>query len=205
MSCRKSIRQRAGFTLVEMIVAMGVFSIFMAGLMASWTAVQTTAVNAMTYAQRQNDQMRVVDYMKRDIRRATTVAIYNGATLVTGTTTFGSELRLTIPDYYADSREEDNAMGTKTANVPTVVSGSVCYGTALTVRYYVVNGAVFRNEAGTLRTIGAASGAFALSFKNETDGSVRCRSIYNQPMQGGAGRTLRRQLDILGYQRSQLQ
>lgn len=195
----------AGFTLAEIMVAMGVFSIFMAGLMASWTAVQTTAVNAMAYSQRQNDQMRVIDYVRRDVRRASLVEIYNGATLVTGTATFGNELRLTIPDYYADGREEDNAIGTKTPNPPAMVSGSVSYGTALTVRYFASGGAAVRSEAGVSRTIGAAAGAFALSFKHETDGSIRCRLDYDQPMQGGAGRSLRRQLDALCFQRAKLQ
>ncbi len=195
----------AGFTLVELVVATGCFSLFMVGLMASWTAVQTTSVNAFAYAQRQNDQMRVFDYVKRDIRRATNVEVYNGATLVTGTTTFGTELRLTIPDYYADSREEDNAIGTKATTTPTYASGAVAYGTALTVRYYVFNGAAIRNEGGTSRTIGAAAGAFALSFKNETDGAVRCRVLYDQRLQGGKTRTLRRQVDALGYPRKLLQ
>ncbi len=195
----------AGFTLAELVVAMGVFSIFMAALMSSWTAVQTTAVNAMTYAARQNDQMRAVDYLKRDIRRASLVEIYNGGALVTGTATFGDELRLTIPGYYADAREEDNAIGTKTTNAPAMVSGSVAYGTALPVIYSIQAGAVVRNEAGVARTIGAAAGAFVLTFKNETNGSIRCRMIYDQPMQGGAGRTLRRQLDVLCLQRAKLQ
>lgn len=191
--------------MVEVTVAMGVFSIFVAGLMASWTAVQTTAVNATSYAMRQNDQMRIIDYLKRDVRRATTIELYNGATLVTDTTTFASELRLTIPDYYTDSREEDNVYGSKAPSVPTMSGTSIGYGTALTVRFYVLSGAAVRNEAGTVRTIGAAAGTFALSFKNETDGSVRCRVAYAQPMAGGAARTLPRQLDVLCYPRFQLQ
>jgi type II secretory pathway pseudopilin PulG len=191
--------------MAEVIVAMGVFCLFMAALMASWTAVQTTAVSALTYSDRQNDQMRVLDYLKRDVRRATTVEIYNGATLVSDTTTFGTELRVTLPDYYADSREEDDPIGPKAMNAPTIVAGDVCYGTAFTVRYYILNGAAVRNEAGTSRTVGAASGAFALSFKNETSGAVRCRLAYVQPMPGSGSRTLQRQLDVLCFPRSQLQ
>ncbi|MCE9609491.1 MAG: type II secretion system GspH family protein [Chthoniobacter sp.] len=192
MIFHKNRRQTAGFTLVEVIVAMSVFSIFMAGLMVSWTAVQTTAVKALAYSQLQNDQMRVLDYLKRDLRRATKVEIYNGATLVTDTTTFGSELRLTIPDYYADSREEDNTHGPKTPTQPTMPDTSICYGTALTVRFFSLNGAALREEAGISRTVGAATGAFTLSFKNETDGSIRCRVGFLQ----GRG-TLRRQLEVL--------
>lgn len=202
MRSRNTTGQNAGFTLAELVIAMGCFSLFMAGLMASWTAVQSTAVNAIAYAQRQNDQMRVFDYLKRDIRRATKVEIYNGATLITDTATFGPELRLTIPDYYADTREEDNAIGTKATNAPTYAAGSVAYGAPLTVRYYVSNGAAIRNEAGNLRTIGAAAGAFVLSFKNEADSTIRCRVYYDQRMQGGKTRTLRRQVDLLGYPRT---
>src|SRR5437762_7444725 len=98
---------------------MAVFCIFAAALLATWVALGTSAMNTTSYAQRQNDQMRVFDYLKRDIRRASNIDIYNGATLVTDTS-FGTELRLTIPDYYADSREDDNASGANTPNTPTL-------------------------------------------------------------------------------------
>lgn len=184
---------------------MGVFSLFMTALLTTWRSLTATALNTTAYAQRQNDQIRVLDYLKRDIRRATKVEIYNGATLVTGTTTFGTELRLTIPDYYADSREEDNAIGTKTANTPAVAAGTVTYGTALTVRIYALNGAIVRNEAGTSRSVASAAGAFVPSFKRETTGAIRCRILFDQPMRGGKARTLRRQVDTLCVPRSELQ
>lgn len=170
-----------------------------------WSALSFTALNATAYARRQNDQMRVLDYVKRDIRRATKVELYNGATLVAGTTTFAPELRLTIPDYYADSREEDNALGTKIPNAPAVTAGEVAYGTALTVRYYAINGSGVRNEAGMSRTVADAAGAFAFSFKRETSGAIRCRILFNQPMRGGKSRTLRRQVDTLCVPRAELQ
>ncbi len=205
MTSRSARRRSAAFTLVELLVAMSAFGLFMTALMTTWRSLTTTALNTTSYAQRQNDQMRVLDYVKRDIRRATAVEIYNGAALVTGTTTFGTELRLTIPDYYADSREEDNAIGTKTLSTPTVSSGTVAYGTALTVRYYALNGAVIRDEAGTLRTVANAAGVFAPSFKRETTGAIRCRVLFDQPMRGAANRTLRRQVDTLCVPRYELQ
>ena len=113
-------QKRSGFTLIEILVAMGVFSTFAAALLTTWIALQTSAMNMTAYAQRQNDQMRIIDYLKRDVRRASKIEIYNGATLVTGTA-FGSELRVTIPDYYADSREEDNAIGSRTPATPTEI------------------------------------------------------------------------------------
>lgn len=204
MSFDKATAGKSGFTLIEVLVAMGAFGILAAALMTTWTALQTSAMNTTAYAQRQSDQMRVCDYLKRDIRRASNVAIYNGATLVAGTA-FGNELRLTIPDYYADSREEDNAIGSSTPNTPTVTGGNVSYSTALTVRYFVVNGAIVRNESGTSRTLADAVGGFTLSFRTETSGLIRSRVLFDQRMRSGANRTLRRQVDLLCGQRSQLQ
>lgn len=204
-------RRTAAFTLVEILVAMAVFGVFMAGLLQVWTSLTYNGINTAAYAARQNDQMRVLDYLKRDIRRASGVEIYNGATLVTDTTTFGTELRLTIPDYYADTREEDNTFGTRTANAPVAKAGTagapstVSYGTVLALRYYVVNGAPVRNEAGTVRTVGSTAGAFALSFKRETTGAIRCRVFFDQAMRGGTTRTLRRQLDTLCVPRFEFQ
>ena len=205
MIAKNASRRSAAFTLVEILVGMAVLGVFMAGLLRTWAALSYTGMNTTAYAARQGDEMRVLDYVKRDIRRATAVQIFNGATLVTGTTTFGTELRLTMPDYYSDTREEDNAIGTKNTNAPSVAAGIVAYGSAFTVRYYVVGGAVIRNEAGTLRTIADASGAFTLSFKKETSGAYRCRVFYAQPTRGGTARTIRRQVDTLCVPRFEFQ
>lgn len=197
--------RHAAFTLVELMIAVAAFGLFSTALMATWSSINSTAVNTTAYARRQNDQMRVLDYLKRDIRRAATVEIYNGGSLVSGTGTFGNELRLTIPDYYQDTREEDNTLGTSTPNAAAVTSGKVTYGTALTVRYYVTNGAALRSEANAARQISDPAGAFALNFRRETDGSIRSRVFFDQPMRGGKTRTLRRQVDSLSIPRSELQ
>lgn len=205
MASPSARRRLAAFTLVETLVAMAAGGLFLSGLLAMWNALGSTALNTTAYAQRQNDQMRVLDYLKRDIRRATTVELYDGATLVTGTTAFATELRLSIPDYYADSREDDNAIGTKDPVAPAVTDGVVEYGTALTVRYFAQGGAVVRNEAGAARTVAAAAGAFVLSFKRETNGAVRCRLIFDQPLRSGSARKLHRIVDTLCLPRSELQ
>lgn len=188
-----------------MLMSLVVVGVLMSGLLAAWSSLSYMGLNTTAYAARQNDQMRVLDYVKRDIRRASAVQIYNGGTLITDTTTFGSELRLTLPDYYSDSREEDNAIGTSATNAPSVTAGAVAYGTALTVRYYVTGGAVIRDEAGTLRTIASAAGGFTVSFKKETSGAYRCRVLYDQPVRGGTARAIRRQVDTLCVPRFEFQ
>ena len=204
MYAHRTARRRAAFTLTELVVGMAVAGVFMALLMRIWLSLTFTGMNTTAYAARQNDQMRVLDYLKRDIRRATAVQIYNGATLVTGTSIFGNELRLTIPDYYSDTREEDNAIGPKLTSTPTVTAGNVTYGSDLTVRYFTSGGAVIRDESGTARTVASAAGAFVLSFERETSSAIRSRVIFNQPMRGGTTRTLSRQVDILCVCRADL-
>ena len=204
MSTRSPISKSSGFTLVEVLVAAAVFGLFSAALLATWTSLGTSALNTTSYAQRQNDQMRTLDYLKRDIRRATTVAIYNNSTLVSGVNNWGNTLELTMQKYYADSRQEDDAIGTRTTTAPTLTGGVITYGTPFTVRYYVSNGAIIRSEGGVLRTVGDAAGGFTLSFCTDTTGLIHSRINYSQRMRSGANRMLTRQVDMLCGQRAQL-
>ena len=205
MTSHSAIRRRDAFTLVELLIGLAVLGLFMTGLLATWLVLTSSGLNATAYAARQNDQMRVFDYLKRDIRRATVIEIYNGGALVTDTTTFGNELRLTIPDYYSDTREEDDVFGPRMKVTPTVTAGTVSYGTNLIVRYYAAGGAVIRDESGTQRTVAGAAGAFVPSFKNETTGAIRCRLIFDQAMRGGSARTLHRQVETVCVPRFVLQ
>lgn len=196
--------RKSGFTVFEVLIAMGIFGIATGALLISWIGLQTTAANTTAYAQRQSDQMRVIDYLKRDIHRATGIAIYDAGNPVTGNN-FGTELRLTIPQYYADAREEDNAVGSRIPNQPTLAGDGVVYGAQLTVRYFVTNGAVIRNESGVSRTVADSAGAFVLSFCRDPSGMVRARVFFNQLLMGGRDRMLRREVNVLCGQRSQLQ
>ena len=179
------------------MIALAVFGVFGTVLLTSWTGLQTDAMNTTAYSLRQNDQMRVSDYLKRDIRRATTIAIYNGATLVTGANNYGSTLQLTLPNYYTDTRKEDDSHGTRVANFPSYASKKITYGTAVTVKYYVLNGAVIRSEGSAVRTIADAAGGFTLSFCTDTTGLIRSQINFSQRMRSGTNRNLIRQVSFL--------
>jgi hypothetical protein len=88
--------------------------------------------------------------------------------------------------------------------MPTLAGGSVTYGTPMTIRYYVSNGAVLRDESGTNRAVTDAAGAFTLAFSADASGLIRCRVLFNEMMRSGGNRTLRRQVDVLCGQRAQL-
>jgi len=196
---------RTGFTLVEMLVATAVFALFAATVLPAWSALQARAFNMTAFAQRQSDQMRVMDYLKRDIRRAGLVEIYNAGVIVTDNS-LGDEIRLTIPDYYTDARAEDDILGPRVANDPVMTAGTVGYGSNLMVRYHVSNGAILREEGATTQTVADSAGAFSLSVGREASDLIRGRIFFDQSMRGGSqNRTLRRQVDFLCGQRAKLQ
>lgn len=186
----------SAFTLVELLVAMSVFGLFMSGLLAMWSSLGMTALNTTSYAQLQNDQLRVLDYLKRDIRRATKVELYDGGTLVTASNVAAPQLRLTVPDYYADTREEDNTSAGRSTNPPTLAAGEVVYGTALGVRYHATGGVALREEGGVLRRLSNAGG-FAVSFVRETSGAIRCQVLFDGRMRGSGNRRLQRRVEGL--------
>ncbi len=201
-----SNRKTAAFSLAEVLLAAGILGAFLTALLTTWSSVGYSALNTNTYARRQNDQMRILDYLKRDIRRATKIELYNGATLATATNVAASQLKLTIADYYADAREDDDALGVNATNSPTISGNSVAYGTPLIVNYLTVGGAGVRQEQGVSRHVADAAGAFAFSFKRETNGAIRCQVTFDQPLRtSGPNRILHRQVETLCLPRVELQ
>ena len=165
---------------------MGLCAMLSAGLMVVWSSLSFKALNATAFSTLQNDQMRVLDYLKRDIHRATKVELLNGATVVTATEVAATHLRLTIPDYYADTREDDAAFGSRAANAPVLQDSAVKYGTPLVVTYSAPAGACIRNEGTVSRTLTSAAPAFTCAFTRETSGAIRCRISFDQPMRNSA-------------------
>ena len=186
------------------MVAACIFSVFASALLETWMVLGSSALNTIEYCQSENDQMRTFDYLKRDIRRSTAVAIYNGATQVTGTNNWGTTLQLTMQKYYTDSRQEDDAIGPRTTNTPSWTSGAITYGTPFTVQYYIANGTIMHTEAGVSRAVSDGGAIDTLSFSTDTTGLIRCRISYTQTMRSGTNRTIHRQVDILCGQRSTL-
>ncbi len=122
-----------GFTLVETMVSMAISVVLVAiGLIAAF-AIQRSFDATIRYSRAQNEQVRVLDFMALDLRRARTVSITGGI------------LQMTIPDYYD--------MGGY-PRVPVVLSGSPVYGSGdISVRYYQSGNSIIREQAGVAATI----------------------------------------------------
>jgi Tfp pilus assembly protein PilW len=148
-------RTSAGFTLTELLVASGLSTLLLAGLLVGALSLQRGYAAAQHQILCQEDEMRVIDYITRDLRRATGVTISNQNRLLT----------VTLPD------QVDLAAGT--LRLPSIVAGVVQYGnTPATVSYYVSGTAFVRKENGVETSI--STNRFGLedfSVVNDTPGT----------------------------------
>jgi type II secretory pathway pseudopilin PulG len=113
----------SGATLVEVVVAAAIIVILSAILAVGLVTVQRTFAASEHHAQSQTAQIRIVDYIARDLRRALTVTARAG----------GTGLDLTIPDYYVSSDTRN-----VTPRDPQITAkGDVVYGTrSIPISYY---------------------------------------------------------------------
>ena len=135
---------RRGSLLTEALVACSVVSIMAAALLAGISSLQRSFRASQHHATSQVQQSRLLGYIGRDLRRASTVKIdeINGA----------QRLTLTIPDYYDDGGQ---------ARDPRIRNDEIEYTEAslttpdpVTVRYYKQDSTIYRSAS----RIGRATG-----------------------------------------------
>ena len=86
-------KSRAGFTLVEMMVSLACGSLILAALMAGSVALQRSFAAVEGYSTAEGNQLRVLDYIAMDCRRALSASAPVGSNTLT----------LTVPNYYDSS------------------------------------------------------------------------------------------------------
>ena len=121
---------RAGFTLTELSIAMAIFSIVSVGLLMGFTSLERSYTATTAFTVNHADQLRISDYLAMDLRRALAVQPAQNDTSIY------------IPSYYAaDGAVRMPALDGK---------GGVYYGesgSSVKIRYYLSNGAIYRQEA----------------------------------------------------------
>lgn len=143
MNVRTGIR-RAGWTLAELMVAMAVASIMMAGLITGSITIQRSFLASRHHIDAQAQQMRLMDYMTLDLRRALTVDVGN------------SVLTLTIPDYYDADGAPRN---------PRISGSQAAYGpTPVTVSYYQTGKTIYRCAGPAILPLATDVADFRLTF-----------------------------------------
>src|SRR5215472_2304826 len=125
---------RRAFTLVEMMVAVGCGSIILATVLTAGVALQRSFAAVEGYSIAEGDQLRVLDYIALDCRRALSASVANNT------------LTLTVPVYY-DSNSNPTT--------PTLTNGATSYGTGSVTITYSKNGSSFTRHVVVVDSGGA--------------------------------------------------
>jgi Tfp pilus assembly protein PilW len=173
----------AAFTLVEMLMSLGCGSLILAAVITSSVSMQRSYAAIDLYSTSETNQLRVLDYVALDIRRALSVCVTSSA------------LTLTLPVYYSSTSN------TAVPNTPNSTTGNMtaCDGSSISPYMYYGSSSgvvtVVYQKSGTsfTRTVTAPSGgstitttkaiatnvaAFAVTSSDNTTGSVKCSIMF---------------------------
>ena len=151
----KNLKRTAGFTLSEMLISVSVSSIVLAAAVASSVSLQKSFNAVDNYFATHMQQVRIIDYLNRDVNRS-----YSATTSVDLQT-----VTLNVPNYIirpGDSEAVANPSLIGTPRSPTIsyTSGSlqINYGASTsTVVYSVNNNSILRTENGAVTTIASST------------------------------------------------
>ena len=122
-----------GFTMLEMVTSLGCGSFILAAVVAAGVSLQKSYTAFEGYSSVEGDQLRVLDYIAMDCRRATvasvgTITVSNGSENIVE-----SQLVLTLPRYYSAINS------TAVPNTPVLDTNGVTYGggATVTIKYYI--------------------------------------------------------------------
>ena len=151
----KISRKRVAFTLPEIALALAVSGVVFGAILTSSTSLQKSFNALDNYFGTHMQQIRIVDYLSRDVKRG--LIVTTSADLQTVT--------VTIPNYIIQAGDPEaivNPALVGTARTPTMAytpSGwQVNYGnTTSTVVYSISGMSILRTENGTVTTIASST------------------------------------------------
>ena len=152
---RKTPRNCQAFTLTEMMVTMAVGAVVLGATLTSSTSLQKSFNAIDNYFATHMQQIRIVDYLSRDVKRG--LVVTTSADLQTVT--------ITTPNYIVQPGDPE-AIATPasigTPRTPTIVntpSGpQVNYGATTSTIIYSINGlSILRTENGVVTTIASST------------------------------------------------
>jgi type II secretory pathway component PulJ len=144
-----------GFTLGEMLIALGVSSITSAAIITASVALYRSFNAVDDYFSTQMQQLRIMDYLNRDVKRGTIVS----------TSTDLQSITVTMPNYLIQQGDPEAALNAALIGTPrsptvtlTATGLQVNYGTATTTVVYSVNhNSILRTENGQVTTIASST------------------------------------------------
>jgi prepilin-type N-terminal cleavage/methylation domain-containing protein len=151
----KSLPKTAGFTLSEMLVAVSISLIVLAAAVASSISLQKSFSAVDNYFATHMQQVRIVDYLSRDVNRGLSVT----------TSVDLQTLTVDVPNYIIQAGDLEavaNPSLIGTPRTPTVAYTSsglqINYGASTsTVVYSLSNSSILRTENGAVTTIASST------------------------------------------------
>jgi prepilin-type N-terminal cleavage/methylation domain-containing protein len=145
---------QSGFTLAEILTAMAIAVVIFAAIVTASLAMQKTFNAVDNYFATHIQQVRIIDYLNRDVKRS----------LICTTSANQQTVTLTIPKYIIQSGDAEavsNPSLVGTMRTPTISPNSsyqVNYGTATSTVVYSINGAsILRTEDGVVTTVASST------------------------------------------------
>lgn len=125
----------AGFTLLELLVGLAVGAVVLTQLLVATFALERSFGAADYRMNAQNDQLRALDFLSRDLHMASAVSVQNG----------GTSLTLTLPSTEAATLNLNLNLGTL---LTPLLAQSAPPSNATMVSYYLLGGELIRETKG---------------------------------------------------------
>ena len=133
-------RRQAGFTLLELLVGMAISAVALTGLLVASWSLQRSFEASNYRMSAQEDQLRLLDYLTRDLHAAVGVSVVNNSSLLT----------VTVPS----STDSSLDLNLGPLLTPLLAGATpITPTTPTTVSYYAVGGQVVREVNGAQTVI----------------------------------------------------
>ena len=150
LSCK-----RLAFTLTEMMLALAISGVVLGATLTSSTSLQKSFNAVDSYFGTHMQQIRIVDYLSRDVKRG--LIVTTSADLQTVT--------VTIPNYIIQAGDPEAVINPALVGMPrtptmayTPSGWQVNYGATTSTVVYSINGmSILRTENGTVTTIASST------------------------------------------------
>jgi type II secretory pathway component PulJ len=150
-----SSNKSGGFSLSEVVIATALSTLIVGGALTSSVALQKSFNAVDNYFATHMQQVRIIDYLNRDVNRG----------LIVTTSVDLQSVTVTMPNYLIQSGDAEaianpDLIGTpRTPTVTQTTSGmQVNYGTTATTVVYSINGmSILRTENGVVTTIASST------------------------------------------------
>ena len=168
-------RKYLGFTLAEMIVSVGCGALILAAVVAAGVSLQRSYAAVEAYSNTEGDQLRVLDYIAMDCRRATSAAVTTVSNIPV--------LTLTVPAFYDPCNNNVPVAPVLSSGVVTYKAGNnidcaSATNTSVTIKY-TQTGSDFTREVISQNSDGTTSDVTTAIAKNVSTFTVSATDLTN--------------------------